>query len=85
MRTPRLSLLVLVPLVSACELLGPLPGVTNPTASLTPPTITFQVATLARTPSQAQLTAYYCPEVVSVPFGGAAILCQGFFGARPPV
>jgi hypothetical protein len=83
---PRFAWLALVPLVSACAMLGPLPGMENPpAAALTPPTITFQGATLARTPSQAQLAAYYCPELVSVPFGGAAILCQGFFGPRPPV
>jgi hypothetical protein len=51
--------------------------------SLTPPTVTFAGATLARAPSQRQLAAYYCPEVVSVPFGGAGMLCSGFFGGRP--
>jgi hypothetical protein len=83
-RILTLGFLALVPLVSACELLGPLPGLQNPAVpNLTPPTITFQGATLARKPSQAQLAAYYCPDVVQVPFGGAAILCQGFFGPRP--
>jgi hypothetical protein len=36
-------------------------------------------------PSQAQLAAYYCPEVVPVPLGGAGLVCQGFFGRRPTV
>ena len=48
-----------------------------------PPTIVFGGATLISTPSRQQLAAYYCPEVVSVPFGGATLLCQGLFGARP--
>jgi hypothetical protein len=48
-----------------------------------PPTVVFGGATLVSTPSRQQLAAYYCPEVVSVPFGGAALLCQGLFGARP--
>jgi hypothetical protein len=53
---------------------------------LTPPAVTFQGATLVQAPAQAQLAAYYCPEVVPAPFGlagGAAMLCRGFFGARP--
>lgn len=68
--------------LSACAQLGlPAPGM--PTGGLQPPTLTFEQATLARAPSAAQLAAYYCPDVVSVPFGGAAMLCQGLFGARP--
>jgi hypothetical protein len=47
------------------------------------PTVTFGGATLVRAPSQQQLAAFYCPEVADVPFGGAPILCQGFFGRRP--
>jgi len=52
---------------------------------LTPPRVSFTGATLARSPSQQQLAAYYCPEVVQVPFGGASMLCGGFFGGRPSV
>jgi hypothetical protein len=48
-----------------------------------PPTVVFTGATLVSTPSRQQLAAYYCPDVVSVPLGGAGILCQGLFGARP--
>jgi hypothetical protein len=51
--------------------------------SIKPPTIVFSGATLVSTPSRQQLAAYYCPEVVSVPFGGATLLCQGLFGGRP--
>ena len=51
--------------------------------ALKPPTVVFSGATLVSTPSRQQLAAYYCPEVVSVPFGGATLLCQGLFGARP--
>ena len=54
-------------------------------AALSPPTIEFQGATLVQSPSQQRLAAYYCPDVVSVPFGGAGVLCQGFFGPRPTV
>jgi len=67
---------------SSCALLNQLPGELGQ-ARLAPPTITFQGATLARAPSQSQLAAYYCPEVVSLPFGATAQLCQGFFGPRP--
>jgi hypothetical protein len=57
-------------------------GVIGPT--IKPPTVVFGGATLVSTPSRQQLAAYYCPDVVSVPLGGAALLCQGLFGARPP-
>jgi len=52
-------------------------------ANIKPPSITFVGATLVSTPSRQQLSAYYCPDVVSVPLGGAALLCQGLFGPRP--
>lgn len=55
---------------------------------LTPPSVVYQGATLVQSPSQQRLAAYYCPEVVPPPFGvvqGSALLCQGFFGARPSV
>ena len=48
-----------------------------------PPSITFTGATLISTPSRQQLAAYYCPDLVQVPLGGAPLLCQGLFGARP--
>src|SRR5262249_44629601 len=48
-----------------------------------PPSITFTGATLVSTPSRQQLAAYYCPDLVNVPLGGAALLCQGLFGPRP--
>jgi hypothetical protein len=48
-----------------------------------PPQITFTGATLVSTPSRQQLAATYCPDLVQVPLGGAALLCQGLFGARP--
>jgi hypothetical protein len=51
--------------------------------TFTPPSIVFSGATLVQSPSQRLLAAYYCPEVVSAPFGSGAILCQGFFGRRP--
>lgn len=71
--------------VSSCAELAnlQLPTVAAP---LQPPTLTFQGATLARTPAQRLLAAHYCPEIVPDPFGirgGAATLCQGFFGPQP--
>jgi hypothetical protein len=71
--------------VAGCAELGlPAPGAPAAPA-IQPPNLTFQGATLARAPSAAQLGAYYCPDVASasVPFGGAAMLCQGLFGGRP--
>lgn len=66
----------------SCALLANLPGLQG----ITPPTVTFQGATLAQSPNQRLLQAYYCPEVVPAPLGipgGAAVLCRGFFGAKP--
>lgn len=65
---------------SACIPLSNLGGL-GP--GIKPPSVTFTGATLVSTPSRQALAAYYCPEVVSVPLGGAAFLCQGLFGARP--
>lgn len=67
---------------SSCAMLANLPAGAG-AAGLTPPTINFQGATLVQSPSQQRLAAHYCPQVVSVPFGGAGLLCQGFFGPRP--
>jgi len=50
---------------------------------VSPPKITYLGATLAHAPNQQQMAAYYCPDVVSVPLGGAGLLCEGFFGRRP--
>jgi hypothetical protein len=50
---------------------------------ITPPTITYLGATLVQAPNQMQMAAFYCPDVISVPLGGAALVCQGFFGQRP--
>jgi hypothetical protein len=50
---------------------------------VTPPSITYLGATLAQAPNQRQMAAYYCPEVISVPLGGAGVVCEGFFGRRP--
>jgi hypothetical protein len=51
--------------------------------NIKPPSVSFVGATLVSTPSRQQLAAYYCPDLVSVPLGGAAVLCQGLFGVRP--
>jgi len=50
-----------------------------------PPSVTFTGATLAGAPTAQLLAAYYCPELVSVPLGGATLLCQSLFGPRPPL
>jgi hypothetical protein len=68
--------------VSGCGLLANFPP--GPTlADFTPPQVTFMGATLAQAPSQRALAAYYCPLLVNVPFGGAALLCNGLFGPPP--
>jgi hypothetical protein len=54
---------------------------------ITPPTVTLQSVTLAESPSQAALAAYYCPRVVAEATGvsfGVDLACQGFFGPSPP-
>ncbi|HXJ23925.1 MAG TPA: hypothetical protein VMT03_27275 [Polyangia bacterium] len=68
--------------VTGCAQLG-LPAPAAPAGAIQPPNLTFENATLARAPSAVQLAAYYCPDVASAPFGGAALLCQGLFGGRP--
>jgi len=67
---------------TSCALLQKLPGDLN-SLNLKPPTVAFQGTTLVRAPSQKQLAAYFCPDVVSLPLGGQGLVCQGFFGARP--
>lgn len=77
-----LAFLVVAAASSSCAMLANLPA-GGGVGGITPPTIQFQGATLVQSPSQQRLAAYYCPQVVSVPFGGAGLLCQGFFGPRP--
>ncbi len=80
--TSYLRLLATLVAFSGCAELGlPPPG--GLPAGIQPPTLAFQGATLARAPSAPLLAAYYCPDLVSAPLGGAALLCQGLFGARP--
>jgi hypothetical protein len=66
---------------AGCVPLSNLGGGLGP--GIKPPSVTFTGATLVSTPSRQALAAYYCPEVVSVPLGGAAFLCQSLFGPRP--
>src|SRR5262245_44606390 len=69
--------------VPGCAELGlPVPGGIG--TALTPPKVTFTGATLVSAPSSRTLAAHYCPDYVSVPFGGAALLCEQLFGPRPP-
>ena len=68
-------------MLSACVALGGFPaagGVVN----IQPPKVTFVSATLVRSPSQRLLAAYYCPDLVNIPFG-RELVCQQFFGPRP--
>jgi len=51
------------------------------------PTVSFQGAELAESPSQAMMVAYFCPRVVPDPLGvpgSAALACQAAFGPAPP-
>lgn len=83
--TLALAVLLLAPALGSCVQLNDMlkqPGA----MTFLPPVIEFQGAVLSGSPSQAQLAAHYCPQVVPDPFGvsgGAAVLCRGFFG-RPP-
>lgn len=52
------------------------------------PTVNYEGATLVQAPSQAQMAAYYCPQVVPDPLGipgAAAVACDTAFGAPPPL
>jgi hypothetical protein len=81
---PRVILvaLALPAVAAACAQLG-LPGL-NQAAPITPPSVTFVGATLARAPSTRLLSAYYCPQLVSAPLGAGAFICQQAFGPPPP-
>jgi hypothetical protein len=68
---------------SSCSLMADLPAGTDSGGGLSAPSVTFLGANMVQAPSQHQLAAYYCPELVSAPLGGAGLLCQGFFGPRP--
>jgi hypothetical protein len=77
---PALAL-ALGPLVGSCALLNLPPA--GPLGAVTLPSVTFGGATLVGAPSGRQLAAYYCPELVSAPFGTAGLLCEQLFGPRP--
>lgn len=66
----------------ACTMLANLPAGLN-APKLVAPSISYQGATLVRAPSQSQIAAYYCPEVVALPMGASGPVCQQFFGRRP--
>jgi hypothetical protein len=58
----------------------------NAAQQLSPPTVTLQSVTLAQSPSQASLAAFYCPDLVAQATGtslGADFACQQFFGPIP--
>src|SRR4051794_2161479 len=65
----RLLPLAVALLTGSCAELGNLSDLADLAApagelGLTPPTVTLAGTTLARAPSQQQLAAYYCPELV---------------------
>jgi hypothetical protein len=68
--------------VTGCAALG-LPPPESAGLGVQPPVLTFERVDLARAPSATQLAAHYCPDLVSAPLGGGALLCQGLFGTRP--
>jgi hypothetical protein len=78
-----LAALALAAAMASCAQLG-LPGLNQAAAPITPPSVTFAGATLARAPSTRLLAAYYCPQLVSAPLGAAAFVCQQAFGPPPP-
>jgi hypothetical protein len=80
-RTLLLSLIALAPFAGSCAALN-LPGM-GPVPTITPPAVTFAGATLVGAPSGKQLAAYYCPDLVSAPFGASSLLCGQLFGPRP--
>jgi hypothetical protein len=82
-RLVRLGLASTTLLVGACAQLG-IPFPQTGAAAVTPPSVTFAGATLARAPSTHDLAAYYCPLVVSAPLGSAGFLCQQVLGPPPP-
>jgi hypothetical protein len=52
---------------------------------LAPPTITFRGASLVRSPSRRDLSAFYCPRLAKeqgLAFGGG-LICSQFFGPAP--
>jgi hypothetical protein len=57
---------------------GPLP------IQITPPKVTFAGATLVQSPASRTLAAYYCPDLINAPFGTSGLVCEQFFGRRPP-
>jgi hypothetical protein len=80
-----LALVVLSLPAGSCAQLG-LPPLGGPAAvPISPPTVTFSGATLARSPRARDLAAHYCPELVSAPFGAAPLLCKEAFGPPPPL
>lgn len=81
-RLASLALLAAVLALAGCAALG-LPPPASAGLGVQPPVLTFERVDLARAPSATQLAAYYCPDLVSAPLGGGALLCQGLFGARP--
>jgi len=77
---PVLAAFALATATASCAQFG-LPGLNQAAASITPPSVTFVGATLARAPSTRLLSAYYCPQLVSAPLGA---ICRQAFGPPPP-
>ena len=76
-RTVLVSSLITAVALGGCAELAGLPGAVG-AGQLSPPSVTLEGVTLARSPGQGELLAYFCPQVVGIP-----LVCQGFFGRAP--
>lgn len=79
---PRLALLALAGASAGCAGLEQLLG----SGLLSPPEVSFLGAELVQSPSQTDLSAFYCPKVLKEKAGlgfTADVLCSRFFG-KPP-
>jgi hypothetical protein len=81
MRANRVvSALVALASLSCAQLNGLLAG-----AGITPPTVTFHGASLVRSPSKRDLSAYFCPKLArekGLAIGGD-LVCSQLFGSAP--
>jgi hypothetical protein len=80
----RLSRTILVGLLALSTSCAELQALLQ-AGALLKPNITFQGASLVRSPSRRQMSAFYCPRVARAQIGFAAdAVCGGLFGAPPP-
>jgi hypothetical protein len=75
----RLALVLLLPVLVGCEALQQAAGAIQVAEQAKMPTVAYKDATLVQAPSKGQMAAYYCPQMVTLPFAGS--VCAGFFGS----